>query len=559
MVRLKAELIARAVITMQGYEKLVNSHEFAQLTTELAQYPKKLISWEKLLVLINTHIGNVNKAIDAKLYKLLKTTYTDMLYYFPLLENYYIDYALLEYKLGHFKSVHTIFKEALAVHNNRSLLLWKNYLQICNKIVIDQRQLLKKYSEAEDYIGVHYLSGEFWEMYLEVLKERCNVKIRYYSTLRKVLEIPLHSFSKFYAIWLKHIDDDITDLSKLKLFVSEQDIREKLLVDINYKGRRGPYIQKAKEQLKKYTQDLYTIVQYQVIERYSLFESKLTVQYYTSCDDLVSADQQIIWDKYLDYVINLNIAPLTQTTFQRALVCLAHYDFVWIKYAQYFLKVEEDIYSAKNVLLKSLQYALRKGRIIELLTVVLVKTNELYFLDKVFKVWEDSLPEGCEDIEDFQSFWNYIEFQVYLHRNKNQSRYEDSNSNAFLSDHILSKIMHRLEYQEKRQGHGIILSHLVDLQTKSNTQIIEDKVFKEIIRKDLTFLIGGGLFWYLYSKLIFFDSERSYLERRGYIIERVWSQIPKQYYERVSTKLLEFCETYLPEDVDIVYDMRKEQ
>lgn len=84
MVRLKAELIARAVITMQGYEKLVNSHEFAQLTTELAQYPKKLISWEKLLVLINTHIGNVNKAIDAKLYKLLKTTYTDMLYYSPL-------------------------------------------------------------------------------------------------------------------------------------------------------------------------------------------------------------------------------------------------------------------------------------------------------------------------------------------------------------------------------------------------------------------------------------------------------------------------------------------
>ena len=100
---------------------------------------------------------------------------------------------------------------------------------------------------------------------------------------------------------------------------------------------------------------------------------------------------------------------------------------------------------------------------------------------------------------------------------------------------------------------------MVDLQTKSNTQLIEDKVFKEIIRKDLTFLIGGGLFWYLYSKLIFFDSERSYLERRGYIIERVWSQIPKQYYERVSTKLLEFCETYLPEDVDIVYDMRKEQ
>lgn len=540
---------------MQGYEELVNSNEFAKLTLDVAKYPKGLLGWEELINLTTKAIGQVNKAIDVRLYSLLKDLYKELLFYFPLLENYYIDYALLEYKLGHFKSVHKIFEEALEHHNHRSLLIWINYLQLCNEIVVDQRQLFKKYEAAESFIGTHYLAGEFWDMYLRLLRERSNVRIRYYSTLRKVLEIPLYSFSKFYALWLRHIEEDIKDLNHLTYFVSKSDISLKLKVDINYKGRRGPYLLKAKQQLKKFTKELYNGIQYQVMEMYSLFENKITKQYYSAPDELVSSDQQVFWDRYVDYIIELEILPLTHLVFQRALVVLAHYDFIWIKYARFHEDRLHDLTSARNILLRSLQFSQQKKNIIKLLTVILINTGELKLLDGIFRAWESSVIASAEDSEDFTTFWNFIEFQIFYHRSTNESRYSDSTSNVFLPDHIINKIYKRLEFQGERVGQDVILNQLVDLQNKKNTSVIEDKIFKEIIRRDWKYYLDGGLFWYLYCKLIFLDPERSYLERRGYIVETVWKQIPSGSLSRVGPKLLEFCETYLPDDIDIIYEM----
>lgn len=541
---------------MQGYEELVNSNEFANLTFEVARYPKSLLGWEKLVNLITKAIGPINKAIDVRLYRLLKSTYRDFLFYFPLLENYYIDFALLEFKLGHFKSVHLIFKEALEHHNNRSLIIWINYLRVCNEIIIDQKQLFKKYEKAEGFIGTHYLAGEFWDMYLKVLKEKSNVRLRYYSTLRKVLEIPLHSFSRFYALWLRHVDEDIKDLKHLAYFASKSEILNRLKIDIDYNGRRGPYLIKAKQQLKKFTKELYTTIQYQVMEIYSLFENKITKQFYSAPDELVSSDQQVVWDKYVDYIIELEIPPLTHLVFQRALVALAHYDFIWIKYARFHMERLHDLNSARNILLRSLNFCLRKKSIIEYLTVVLINTDELPLLDKIFTAWESSIISSAESSEDFPTFWNFIEFQIFYHKSgANKSRYSDSSSNIFIPDHILDKIYKRLEYQGERVGQDIILNNLVGLQAKGNTTIIEDKVFKEIIKRDWKYYLNGGLFWYLYCKLIFLDPDRSYLERRGYVVDTIWKQIPQESLGRVGPKLLEFCEAYLPDDIDIIYEM----
>ncbi|KAL3232285.1 U1 small nuclear ribonucleoprotein component PRP42 [Nakaseomyces bracarensis] len=540
---------------MQGFEELVNSNEFASYTLEVAKYPKTLLGWEKLINLITKSIGQINKAIDVRLYRLLKATYKDFLFYFPLLENYYIDYGLLEYKLGHFKSVHIIFKEALGQHNNRSILIWINYLRLCNEIVIDQKQLLKKYERAEQYIGMHYLSGEFWEMYLRLIRERSNVKIRYYATLRKVIEIPLHSFSKFYALWLRHIDEDIKDLKHLLYFASKDDIKQKFKLDLEYKGRRGPYLIKAKQQLKKFTKELYSTVQYQVMEIYSLFENKITIHHYTAPDELITSDQQVLWDKYLDYIIELDILPLTQLVFQRGIVVLAHYDFIWLKYAKFHMERLHDMTSARNILIRSLQFSLRKKNIIEYLTIILINTDELPLLDNIFTSWESSIIGNAESSDDFPTFWNFIEFKIFYHKSLNKSRYSESVSNSFLPDTILEKIYKRLEYQGERTGQDIILSNLVGMQTKDNTEVIENKVFKEIIQRNWSYYLDGGLFWYLYSKLIFFDHQKSYLERRGYIVEKIWKQIPKKAYPRIAPKLLGFCESYLPDDIDIIYEM----
>ena len=128
---------------MDKYTALIHDENFSTLTLNVSRYPKSLAYWEKLLNYIVKASAPICKSTEPQLLKLIRCTYSSMLNEFPYLENYYIDFALLEYKLGNVSMSHKIFQRGLQAFNQRSLLLWTSYLKFCNNVVSKQKQLFK--------------------------------------------------------------------------------------------------------------------------------------------------------------------------------------------------------------------------------------------------------------------------------------------------------------------------------------------------------------------------------------------------------------------------------
>lgn len=538
---------------MDKFNLIINDDTFSSLALKVADHPKSLAQWETFLNHLITKASPLNKSLEPPLYKLIKSTYESLLFQFPYLENYYVDYALFEYKLGNISKVHHIYQQGLRTMNERSLLLWISYLRVCNEVMTDQKQLFKLYDKAERYIGLHFLSGEFWELYLEQIEERCLTKERYFVVLRKVLEIPLHSFSKFYSRWLQCIDD-IRDVSQLTRLAPKTDLLKKMKVDTSYKGRKGPYLAEAKKLMRKFTKELYMVVQYQVLEIFNLFESKLTVHYYCSPETLISAEEIATWNTYLDYTIKLRIDSLTELNFQRAIIPLAHYDSIWIRYAQWLIDWKEDLITAKNVLLRGLTLSHKKAIIMKLLYSILCKLHDYEFLELILSRREEIYANDMETTDGFESFWDYLQFQIFCTNSRLQTRYEVAQSDQLLPQNILDIIMTRLSCGKQKEGQELLLSSLLQLQNKVNTDVIEAKIFKHIIDAGWDYYLQNGTFWCLYSQLIFSDTSKSYLVKRRHIVNEIW-KAATPYKESVLPSLRRFCRSYLPEDSDTLEKM----
>ncbi|AJU64317.1 Prp42p [Saccharomyces cerevisiae YJM1478] len=543
---------------MDKYTALIHDENFSTLTLNVSRYPKSLAYWEKLLNYIVKASAPICKSTEPQLLKLIRCTYSSMLNEFPYLENYYIDFALLEYKLGNVSMSHKIFQRGLQAFNQRSLLLWTSYLKFCNNVVSNQKQLFKKYETAEEYVGLHFFSGEFWDLYLEQISSRCTSSKKYWNVLRKILEIPLHSFSKFYALWLQRIDD-IMDLKQLSQLTSKDELLKKLKIDINYSGRKGPYLQDAKKKLKKITKEMYMVVQYQVLEIYSIFESKIYINYYTSPETLVSSDEIETWIKYLDYTITLQTDSLTHLNFQRALLPLAHYDLVWIKYSKWLINSKNDLLGAKNVLLMGLKFSLKKTEIIKLLYSVICKLNEYVLLRNLLEKIESSYSDNVENVDDFEIFWDYLQFKTFCQNSLYSSRYSDSQSNGLLNKELFDKVWKRLSCKEKKSGQEILLNNLVQFYSKDTVEFVEKNIFQKIIESGWEYYLQNGMFWNCYCRLIYFDTSRSYLDKRQYIVRKIWPQIDKKFAQSVLPSLTEFCQSYFPEEMDTLEEMFTEE
>ncbi|CAB4255036.1 similar to Saccharomyces cerevisiae YDR235W PRP42 U1 snRNP protein involved in splicing, required for U1 snRNP biogenesis [Maudiozyma barnettii] len=531
---------------MDKYSSIINSEKFSKLSLNTTTYSKSLIHWENLLNYLIVVASPINKTIDKNTLQLIRSTYEAMLLNFPYLENYHIDFALFEYKLGHLSRFHKIFKNALHIHNKRSLVLWVSYLRTCNEIVIDQKQLFKKYEDAEQYIGLHYHSGVFWEMYLEQLKQRCQTKQRYFIVLRKVLEIPLHSFSTFYALWMNYIDE-IKDLSELTLFINKDDLSKKLKIDRDHSGRRGPYLRDAKKAIKKFTKELYMVIQLQVMERYNLFESKLSTQYYTTAENLVSDNEIRTWLKYLDYTIELGIPELCYINFQRALIALSNTDIIWIKYAYWLIDIVENTTMAKIILMRGMELSLEKIKIIHILCTLLISLDEMHTLDNLLQGLNLLYENDIESCKDFKLFWDYIQFQIFIANSAALSRYEQTPSKV-IPDYLLKKIQKRLIANGKRDDKNSMITHLMSLQSKKNLSFIEKEIFKYVVENCQDDYLNEGLFWQSYCNLILLDTDRPLDQRRDQIVKNIWPQIPRN--EETLDVVKEFARIYFPQYID---------
>lgn len=551
---------------MDKFTGIVNDPVFSKLSLEVARFPKSLEAWEKLLNHLLASVAPLNKSIDPRLYQLLVSTYKSLLCQFPYLENYHVDYALMEYRLGHIDKVNRIFEHGLSVFNNKSLLLWVSYLKICNETLPHHKQLLKKYEVAENHIGLHFFAGEFWQLYLEQAKQVSSNPQRFFSILRKVLEIPLYSFATFYAMWLQCVED-VRDLSQLRRLGPEEELVNSLKIETYASRRKGPRLQEAKKALRKFAREMYLVVERQVLEVFALYESKLNIRYYVSPETLIPASEIELWQKYLNYTINLKLDPLTHLNFQRALLPLAHYDIIWLQYARWLVDWQADLITAKNVLLRGVSLCSKKSKVIKFLYSILCSLGEFDQLQLVMDLVEKAFLDRIEKVDDFELFWDYIQFKIFSLRppkEKTISRYEpataatdtSNSSSTLLPKEVFDVIMERLSQCETKDGQFLLLSSLLQLQSEKTTSIIEEQIFQRLLKSNCSYYLDDGHFWALYCRLIFLDPRRSYLEKRRYIVKTVWPQAVKRpTKDIILPHLQQFCQTYAPEDMDDLADM----
>lgn len=541
---------------MTGYDDVAKDPEFARLSLSTAQYPKTLAHWTALVEYLLKQATPISRSIDKKILTLLRSTYGSLLNQFPYLENYHVERALLEYKLGHIKTMHKLFDESLHVFHGRSLLIWIEYLKVCNEIISDSKKLFKLYARAEDHIGLHFYSTEFWDMYLDQIKLRCTSRKKewYCRILRKMLEIPTQSIGKTYALWLTAIDE-IRDLKELKYFIKESDITTKWKVDLRSQGRRGPRLMEAKILLRKMSKELYLVIQFQVLEIYNLFESQLITQFYDSSESLISTHEIVHWEKYLDYLIKLQNKSLVHLTFERAIIVLAHYDHIWIKYARWLITHENDYASAKNICLEGLKSATSKTRLLNLLYSITAKMHEFEVLQNQLSQVQHSFPDGIEHAEDFAIFEDYLRFQIFL---QNIAGNTTESQDLLQRPHILECIQKRLALRDLKQGQELIITMMLQLQTKHNTSVIESKIFHYILKHAWKYYMGMPHFWYSYCQLIYSDHQRTYLQKRQSILKDIINRIPDDYKRHVLPRIRdEFYVHYIPEDLDEIDAMLK--
>ncbi|SCU85272.1 LADA_0D06590g1_1 [Lachancea dasiensis] len=525
---------------------------FGQLSLNVSKSPLALSHWEELLNYLLERASPLKKLINSHLLELIRDTYKSLFTYFPLLENYSIDYALLEYKLGNIKEMHMAFVSALQRHNNGSLLLWLEYLKLCNEVVINHKQLFRKYELAESCIGLHFYSGEFWEMYLDQLRLRCVDKRRYLVVLRKVLELPIYSYSKFYAQWL-NIIDETTDVRQLTMMVSEADIDRKMKIKIRGRGRKGPQLQEGKTHLRKFTKELYMVVQYRVLEIYNLFESNIKTHYYCSAETLIEKGEISAWWRYLEYSINNGFDKLTHLNFQRALLPLAHYEMIWIKYAMWLMQQFEDFVSAKSVLALGLQLSHKKTKIIELLCGCLIKLGDYDQLFSIFNQAQAVFGNNIEETDDFELFSDYLQFTMFMEKCISENFPAGTLSHSETGFKVLMK---RLSYGENKRGQEELLHMVCQMYKRFSRRSLEENVFLPIIDQNWTYYLDNAKFWYEYCHRVWFDQDSSYLEKRRYIVKKLFPLVASQ---KLAAKegVISFCESYMPEDLDVCFQVFK--
>lgn len=339
--------------------------EWLAITTELVLDPNNLLLWEKLVVTAEKNQKKgINKASSEEEIEILRTSYESLLEKYPLLYNYWIKYAVWEFKLGNIDKANEIYQTGLQPLGY-CIELWVSYLQFKMKTISNNLdEVLVLFEQARLKIGYHFHSYDFYKIYLQFLKNYQdiipNYQLKYYVLLRIIVEIPLYHYEYFFKI----LFDIIAEIGK------SQDLKQQIISLLVPKSELNSFLKfdlkSTSVQLKKIFVDVYITTQFKVYELFN-FEKKITKPYFDN--EYVSQQQLGNWDRYLDF-LELKEYPreCIALTYERCLIPTAAYCQFWIKYADYFI-VEENYNQAAACLVKGCFYSNDYKLIVKLIDV----------------------------------------------------------------------------------------------------------------------------------------------------------------------------------------------
>ena len=321
---------------------LINA-KWNKISTELIQDPNNLDLWKELILSSETIDKKpITKSSSSEQIKLLKTSYESFLNKYPFEFKYWMKYANWEFKLGNTNQANEIYLKSLDI-SPWCIELWIDFLKFKIETISNNiDSILKLFEKSRSFIGFHFYSSEFYELYLEFLDNYKNdnneFEKKYFILLRIILEIPLYNYGFFYKKWFDLID---------KLSKDEKLAKDKLqyiLPNDNYKIDK-----KLFAELKKRFTDAYISTQFHTFELYN-FEKKLITKRKTMSIQDIEA-----WLGYIEYLeIKQYPNKFIELVYYRWIYKETTNEVIWLKLADFY------IYHNKfNQARKSLNDALR--------------------------------------------------------------------------------------------------------------------------------------------------------------------------------------------------------
>lgn len=345
-----------------------NKEQWIVAAKNAANHPDDFKSWENLIQLteflpsLNLKTKYQINSQSSKIEKqLVLLVYENLLINFPLLEQYWINYANWFYKFNDLtKSIET-FKRALSILP-RSLLIWNAYIDLQLKLNSDNIKMIKNFEIAREAIGYHYFLSSFLDKYLLFLRNNNYIK-HYHLLLRKIIELPQYEYLKYYKEFIKLVEN--ADLDTIKYLIPLNNLKKDYQLNWNDLLNENKF-KSIKIELKKKFTDLFITTQYYSWKFYN-FEKNISIYYFRPNENLNRLELQT-WKSYLEYVENLNLKVATKekeinliknnkilidTLYNRCLIPTGSYPFFWIKFSNYYLNYN-DFASAKSILLKGI-------------------------------------------------------------------------------------------------------------------------------------------------------------------------------------------------------------
>ncbi|KAH3685384.1 hypothetical protein WICPIJ_003669 [Wickerhamomyces pijperi] len=404
---------------------------WTELSAKLQTNPSDFTTWESLL---DHSTKNLSKITPEETLTRFRICYDSALSRYPNLEQYWINYASWEYKLGYTERCLDIYNRALTIIPS-SLKIWCEYLEFLSyKAGYSYETVLKKYQEAEVLIGDHYHSFGFWKGYLKFEKLYQGKSIYYYNLLKKCLDLPLYHYAEFFSMWFKEIDSMTKDTAPM--IIKKEELPKKFKIteaQLSAKGVTDSMIADLKVKLKKIYTDVYITTQFKSHELFK-YENQIKLEYFVP--NVYKSYQELTnWDQYLTFISknpsNANSsAKATQRSvnlFERALISLASYPQFWIQYAEYHLS-QGNTLDAKNILYRSLQY-LNEGNNLPVYNLIIDLELSLNEYGKVYELIRSLLE--YREVVSLELYLRFIEVQYLFMINDKEGKNSDNSKGQF--------------------------------------------------------------------------------------------------------------------------------
>ncbi|KAM0329881.1 hypothetical protein ACHAQA_004046 [Verticillium albo-atrum] len=317
---------------MADFDHFGSSEEHAEikkLQAEVEADSDNFETWEKLIRACEGLEGGLNRNSSPQALAALRDAFDSFLLKFPLLFGYWKKYADLEFNIAGPESAELVYERGCASITN-SVDLWTDYCSFKMETTHVPHLVRELFERGVTHVGLDFLAHPFWDKYIEY-EERQEAEDRVLAILRRVVNLPLHQYSRYYEKFrqLSHnrpiselIDDDVLNAYRAEVeapFAGTQ--RPELEVERDIRGK-----------IDNRYYEIFTQTQSEVSRRWT-YESEIKRPYFHI--DELDYQQLANWAKYLDFEEAEGDHTRTVFLYERCLVTCAFYDEFWFRYVRW--------------------------------------------------------------------------------------------------------------------------------------------------------------------------------------------------------------------------------